>query len=249
MGKDGPDARCPILKLKKERNITKMGIPTTITIDGPAASGKSTLGSLLAKELGYLYLDTGVMYRAVTLAALEKGLDIADEGSVSELAQRVQIDVRPPSVDDGRDNDVWLDGKDVTWAIRSDDVNRYVSPVSAYRIVREAMTTQQRRIAQGNKVIMVGRDIGTVVLPKADLKIFLDASVDVRAHRRYQEILERGEDADYDAVRRSVMNRDLIDSSREIAPLKPAQDAVVINSDCLGINQVLQKAKEYVKDV
>jgi cytidylate kinase len=96
---------------------------------------------------------------------------------------------------------------------------------------------------------MVGRDIGTVVLPKADLKIFLDASVDVRAHRRYQEILERGEDADYDAVRRSVMNRDLIDSSREIAPLKPAQDAVVINSDCLGISQVLQKAKEYVKDV
>jgi cytidylate kinase len=239
----------PNSQIKKDWNTLKMGIPTIIAIDGPAASGKSTLGALLAKELGYLYFDTGVMYRAVTLAALERGVDISDEVGVGKLAQEVKIDVRPASLADGRDNDVVLDGKDVTWAIRSDAVNRYVSPVSAYRVVREAMTTQQRRIAQGNRVIMVGRDIGTVVLPEADLKIFLDASVDVRAHRRYQEMLERGIDADYDGVRRSVMNRDQIDSNREIAPLKPADDAVVINSDCLGISQVLEKAKEFLKDV
>ena len=226
-----------------------MGIPTTIAIDGPAASGKSTLGLLLAQDLGYLYFDTGVMYRAVTLAALEKGLDIVDEASIGMLAKEVKIDVRSPSVNDGRDSDVLLDGQDVTWAIRSDAVNRFVSPVSTYRVVREAMTSQQRRIAYGNKVIMVGRDIGTVVLPDAGLKIFLDASIDVRVHRRYQEMLERGEEADFETVRRSVMNRDQIDSSREIAPLKPADNAVVIDTDCLGIAQVLEKAKEFIKDV
>ena len=224
----------------------EMGIPTTIAIDGPAASGKSTLGSLLAKTLGYLYFDTGVMYRALTLAALQASLDISDEAAIGKLAEMVRIDVGPPSIDDGRDNDVIMDGKDVTWEIRTDDVNDYVSDVSAYGAVRKAMTDQQRRIAKENKVVMVGRDIGTVVMPDADLKIFLDASVAVRAHRRFQEILERGEQADYDAVLHSLINRDQIDSNREIAPLKPAEDAEIINADCLGIQQVLEKAKELV---
>ena len=166
-----------------------MGLPTTIAIDGPASSGKSTLGSLLAKELGYLYFDTGVMYRAVTLAAIRQGLSISNEERISQLAQTIRIDVRPPSVNDGRDNDVLLDGQDVTWEIRSDDVNAGVSPVSTYRIVREEMTAQQQRIARDNCIVMVGRDIGTVVLPDADLKIYLDASVEVRAHRRFQEMV------------------------------------------------------------
>lgn len=223
-----------------------MGLPKTIAIDGPAGSGKSTLGSLLADELGYLYLDTGVMYRAVTLAAIKAGLDIGDETEVGKLAQEVSIDVCPPSIADGRDVDVILNGEDVTWEIREDAVNKYVSPVSTYRAVRDAMTEQQRRIARENNVVMVGRDIGTVVIPDADLKIYLDASLEVRAQRRYQELLERGGEPDYNAVLLSLQNRDNIDSNREIAPLRPAEDAVVIDSDCLNILEVFQKAKELV---
>lgn len=223
--------------------------PNTIAIDGPAGSGKSTLGCLLAEELGYLYFDTGVMYRAVTLAALLHGLAIDDEDGIGLLANQVRIDVRPPSVDDGRAYDVLLDDEDVTWAIRKEEVNAAVSPVSTYAAVRDAMTEQQRRIAHENQVVMVGRDIGTVVMPDANLKIYLDASVEVRAERRYQELLARGEDADFDIVLNSLKNRDRIDSGRKIAPLKPAEDAVIINADHLGIEQVLAKAKELVEHV
>jgi cytidylate kinase len=224
----------------------KMDLPTTIAIDGPAASGKSTLGSLLAKELNYLYFDTGVMYRAVTLAVIRAGLEIDDEAAIGRLAEIVCIDVEPPSVDDGRDYDVLLDGEDVTWAIRADAVNDHVSDISVYAAVRKAMTDQQRRIAKENKVVMVGRDIGTVVMPDADLKIYLEASVEVRACRRYKEMRQRGESADYETVLRSLKNRDEIDSNRELAPLKPAEDAVVINADHLDIQEVLEKAKELV---
>ena len=220
--------------------------PKTIAIDGPAGSGKSTLGALLAEELGYLYFDTGVMYRAVTLAAIQEGLDPMDEIAVGQVAQQIRIDVQPPSVNDGRDYDVLLDGEDVTWAIRRDEVNAYVSPVSTYAAVREAMTEQQRRVARENKVVMVGRDIGTVVVPDADVKIFLDAAIEVRAHRRYQELVERGEDTSFDTVLQSLKNRDKIDSSRAISPLKPADDAVVIIADCMGIQQVLKKARELI---
>jgi cytidylate kinase len=223
--------------------------PHTIAIDGPAGSGKSTLGALLAEDLGYLYFDTGVMYRAVTLAALKKGLQIGDEDAVGELSQKVRIDVRQASVDDGRDYDVLLDGEDVTWEIRSDAVNANVSPVSTYGLVREAMTAQQRRIAEENKVVMVGRDIGTVVVPNAELKIYLDASIEVRAQRRYDELLERGETPDFSKVLASLQNRDRIDSGRKIAPLKAAEDAVIIQSDCLGIKQVLEIARKLVEDV
>ena len=226
-----------------------MGNPKTIAIDGPAASGKSTLGYLLAKELGYLYLDTGVMYRAVTLAAINAGLDIKDETAIAALARDVQIDIRPPSVEDGRDVDVMLNGEDVTWDVRKDEVNANVSPVSAYRGVRDAMTEQQRRIAEENKVVMVGRDIGTVVLPDADLKIYLDASVEVRARRRYRELVERRKTLDFNAVLQSLQKRDDIDSNRKIAPLKPAADAVTIDSDCLDIQEGLNKAKELALDV
>jgi len=226
-----------------------MGLPQTIAIDGPAGSGKSTLGALLAEELGYLYFDTGVMYRAVTLAAINNQLDIDDEAQITALAENVRIDVCPPSKEDGRDYDVLLDGQDITWDIRMDVVNAHVSAVSAYGGVRNALTSQQRRIAQDHKVVMVGRDIGTVVMPDAELKIFLDASLEVRAHRRQQEMLERGEPADYDAVLMSLKHRDDIDSNREIAPLKSAEDAHVIQSDCLGIGKVLDLAKELVKNV
>jgi cytidylate kinase len=226
-----------------------MARPNTIAIDGPAGSGKSTLGCLLADELGYLYFDTGVMYRAVTLAAIQHGLAIEDEAGIGQLANQVRIDVQPPSVADGRSYDVLLDDEDVTWAIRKEMVNAAVSPVSTYAAVRDAMTEQQRRIAHENRVVMVGRDIGTVVMPDADLKIYLDASVEVRAERRYEELLARGEEADYDLVLASLRNRDRIDSGRKIAPLRPAEDAVIINADDLGIMEVLAKAKELAEDV
>ena len=224
------------------------GLPKTIAIDGPAGSGKSTLGALLADSLGYLYFDTGVMYRAVTLAAINAGLEMDDERAVGKIAQEILINVRPPSVDDGRDSDVFLDDLDVTWDIRKDEVNAHVSPVSTYGAVREAMTSQQRRIASENKVVMVGRDIGTVVMPNADLKIFLDASVEVRAQRRFQELIDRGSKTTFDSVLGSLNNRDKIDSSRKIAPLRPADDAIVINVDCLGIQQVLSKIKGLILD-
>ena len=223
-----------------------MGIPKVIAIDGPAASGKSTLGNKLARALGYLYFDTGVMYRAVTLLALQQGLDIADEDAITTLAERAQIDVRPPSVQDGRAYDVLVDGQDVTWEIRQPEVEAQVSPVSAYAGVRKALSDQQRRIGQRGNVVMVGRDIGTVVLPEAELKIYLDASVEERACRRFLELKQRHEPADYEHILQSMRRRDQIDSSRKVAPLKPASDAHILCSDGLDADQVLEQAKAMV---
>lgn len=223
-----------------------MGIPKIIAIDGPAASGKSTLGNKLAETLGYLYFDTGVMYRAVTLVALKRGVSIDDEASITTLAEQTPIDVRPPSVQDGRAYDVMVDGRDITWEIRLPEVDANVSPVSAYAGVRKALTDQQRRIGERGKVVMVGRDIGTVVLPGADLKIYLDASVEERARRRYQELLQRGEIADYDQILRAMRRRDQIDSNRAVAPLCPASDAHILCTDGLDADQVLEMAKTMV---
>lgn len=225
-----------------------MSLPGIITIDGPASSGKSTLGNRLAKHLGYLYFDTGVMYRAVTYAALERGIPIEDENAVTHLAEQSQIDVKPPSKADGRSYDVLIDGQDVTWEIRQSDVDGNVSLVSAYAGVRRALSEQQRRIGLQGNVVMVGRDIGTVILPEADLKFYLDASVEVRARRRYTELKERGVQADFESIRSSIQERDRIDSTRDVAPLRISQDAIVINTDDLDIDQVLEKMLELVKD-
>ena len=161
--------------------ITPLMLPFTIAIDGPAASGKSTLGELLAERLGYFYFDTGIMYRAVTWEALRRGILIGDESGITRLAESIQIDLLSPTEQDGRQFTVTVDGRDVTWEIRRPEVDANVSPVSTYPGVRAAVTPQQRRIAKRGRVIMAGRDIGTVVLPEANLKIFLDASVDERA--------------------------------------------------------------------
>lgn len=218
-----------------------------IAIDGPAASGKSTLGQSLAEALGYLYFDTGVMYRAVTLAALQRGVSPADERSVSELARQVTIDVYPPSKDDGRPIDVLLDGEDCTWEIRTAEVDANVSVVSAFPGVRTALTEQQRRIGMRGGLVMVGRDIGTVVLPEADVKIFLDASVEERAKRRHMELLERGVEAEYAKVEESLRQRDQIDANREVAPLMAAPDADVLTTDGLNREQVLARALALVE--
>lgn len=226
-----------------------MNYPNIIAIDGPAASGKTTIANQLAERWGYLFFDTGVMYRAVTWLALERGLSTKDEDAVSQLAREVQIDVLPPSVEDGREYDVLADGIDVTWKIRAPQVDKKVSRVSAYPGVRTALTAQQRRIGLRGKVIMVGRDIGTVVLPEADLKIYLDASVEERAQRRYRQRLDRGEKAEYTKILKILQKRDRIDSTREVAPLCAAADAVVINTDDMTVKEVVSRIEALSREI
>jgi len=218
--------------------------PTIIAIDGPAASGKSTIGKRLADELGYLFFDTGVMYRAVTWIALQRGVDVRDEGAVTRLAQETPIDVAPASQSDGRACDVIVEGRDITWETRRPEVDANVSIVSAYAGVRREMSRQQRRIGQRGRVVMVGRDIGTVVLPEADLKIYLDASAEERARRRFDEIRTRGGEADYEEILAKVRERDRIDSTRAVAPLRPAADAVILDSDKLSADEVFARVRE-----
>ena len=216
--------------------------PSIIAIDGPAASGKSTLGLRLASALGYLFFDTGVMYRAVTWLVLDHDMNLNDEAAISILAERTQIDVAPASRSDGRACDVLVAGRDITWETRLPQVEANVSAVSAYRGVRAALSAQQRRIGKRGRVVMVGRDIGTVVLPDADLKIYLDASAEERAQRRYEEIIARGGTVDHRDIVARVIERDHIDSTRDVAPLKAAADAVVINTDKLSADEVFEQA-------
>ncbi|TFG48208.1 MAG: (d)CMP kinase [Anaerolineales bacterium] len=223
--------------------------PKIVAIDGPAASGKTTIANKLAERWGYLFLDTGVMYRAVTWLAMYKNISTKDEPAVSKLADEVQIDVAPPSIDDGREYDVLADGIDVTWKIRTQKVDSKVSRVSTYPGVRQSLTKQQRRIGLNGSVIMVGRDIGTVVLPEADLKIFLDASVDERARRRYKQRIDRGEEADFLKILKNLTKRDRIDSSRDIAPLRAASDAVVINTDNLSVSEVVLQIEKIALEI
>lgn len=226
----------------------KSNSASMIAIDGPAASGKSTIALCLAEKLGYLFFDTGVMYRAVTLAALQQDAHPSDEMAVTRIAAQVSIDVLPSSVEDGRTSTVLLDNQDVTWAIRSSEVEEYVSVVSMYHGVREAMTARQREIGLRGRVVMVGRDIGTVVLPEANLKIFLDASVKERARRRYKECISRGEEISFEEILASMNARDSLDSTRELAPLVPAKDAVIIDTTYLTIDQVLAEILDLLDD-
>ena len=216
--------------------------PTTITIDGPAASGKTTIGYQLAEKLGYIFLDTGVMYRAVTLAALNQAVDPQDEAAVVEVAKTLDFKIQPEKAhEDGRHYTVWVNGEDATWEIRKAEVNKNVSAVSAYPAVREQMVRLQREFAEGNNVVMVGRDIGTVVLPDAPVKLYLDASAEIRARRRMGDHLNRNYNTvEFEKILADIIRRDEIDSSREHSPLRPAADAIVIDTSNMTSEKVLE---------
>lgn len=216
--------------------------PCHIAIDGPAGSGKSTVARRVAERLGFQFVDSGAMYRCVALAALRRGLAVDQSEAIGELAGQLQIRFGP--LHDGRQT-VWLDGEDVTDAIRSPDVHQTVSPVSAIPAVRAALTAQQRALAAGTSTVMEGRDIQTVVLPEADVKVYLDASPAVRAQRRWKE-LPPGR-LSLEEVQANLLDRDTRDSSRALAPLRPADDAVVIDTDPLTVDQVTERVLALVR--
>jgi CMP/dCMP kinase len=217
--------------------------PATIAIDGPAASGKSTVGQRLADLLTFLYFDTGAMYRAVTFLALEQQLELADEAALGSLARETLIEIEPPApgCEDGRQYTVRVRGQDITWDIRHHLVDLNVSQVSAHPEVRDALREQQRRIGLRGEVVMVGRDIGTVVLPEAPLKIYLDASVEERARRRHSELARRGSAGEFEELLSAMRTRDQRDSSRSAAPLRAAEDAIVVNCDRKSADEVVEQ--------
>lgn len=214
-----------------------------IAIDGPAGAGKSTIAKSLAQELAYLYIDTGAMYRAVAYQALQSRVDLADVEQLARIAASVEIDMR---LQEG-ENHIFLNGRDVTRKIRLPEVSAAASPVSAVAQVREYMVPKQRELAAKGHVVLDGRDIGTVVLPQADCKIYLTASLDERAGRRYKELLAKGLPADLAEVRREIEERDYRDMHRENSPLRQAEDAVYLDTTGLSIAEVLLKVRELVE--
>ena len=209
----------------------------TIAIDGGAGSGKSALGSLLAGRLGYLFVDTGVFYRALTLAAQRTGVSVHDGPALAALARTLDIGLKPPTVADGRQSTLLLEGQDVTWEIRGQAVDDGVSPVAAQPEARAALLPLQQRLARQKGVVMVGRDIGTVVCPEAEVKVFLVADLETRALRRRRELADRGTDASQAAVARNLAERDRIDSARAAAPLTQPPDAIVLDSGRLTLEE------------
>ncbi|WP_394137266.1 (d)CMP kinase [Cytobacillus oceanisediminis] len=209
----------------------------SIAIDGPAAAGKSTVAKIVAEKLSYIYIDTGAMYRALTYKAIQQQASIEDEAALMEILNSTTIDLQP-----GTEGQlIYLDGQDVTNQIRSSEVTNSVSIVSRHKLVREEMVLRQQSFAQNGGVVMDGRDIGTHVLPLAEVKIFLLASVDERAIRRHTENVQKGFPSDLEKLKEEISLRDRLDSEREVAPLKKAEDAVEIDTTSLSIVQVVEK--------
>jgi cytidylate kinase len=219
--------------------------PVVLAIDGPAGAGKSTVAERLARELDYFYFDTGVLYRAVALQSLDLGLDLADEAALARLVDEIDVQVRPASTKDGRQIDVHLEGRDVSHEIRTPRVDAVVSRVAASPAVRAGLIDLQRRQVQGQGTIMAGRDIGTIVCPDAELKIFLTASPRERAERRLLQV--GGAPEQLTSIQEAIEERDRLDSSRAIAPLTRAEDAVDVETDGQSIDEVVATIRELLE--
>ncbi|WP_456432606.1 (d)CMP kinase [Thermosulfuriphilus sp.] len=217
----------------------------TITIDGPSGAGKSTIARLLAKRLNYIYLDTGAMYRAVGLATLRAGIDPGDAQGVARVLQEIQLELRPGS----QGTVVFLNGEDVSQEIRHPEVSLAASAVSALLPVRAHLTELQRRMGKSGGVVAEGRDTGTVVFPEAEAKFFITATAEERARRRFEELKARGEDISYEEVLRQQLLRDENDCRRELAPLKPAPEAIIIDTTKLSLEEVLERILDHLEEL
>lgn len=215
---------------------------TAITIDGPVASGKTVIGGLVAHRLGIRFLDTGSMYRAITLVALDRGVDLNNTNALTGLAETINLSL---SMVDGREH-LMIGECDLTNRLRLDEVEHGVSLVAKNSGVRKALVIQQRRIADDGPIVMVGRDIGTRVLPYAQVKLYLTASQEVRVNRRHSELMHTGDNYDRSYVEEEIARRDKIDSERSDSPLKPASDAIVIDTGHLGIEQLTKKILDLI---
>ena len=209
-----------------------------IAIDGPVAVGKSSVGSPLAKRLGYIFFDTGMIYRAFTWKVFQSGISPGDEQKLCKLANTTKFDFVPSK--EGVLS-VFVDGEDVSSKLLWPEIEELVALIAKVAGVRQAMVSEQRKLAQRGRVVMAGRDIGTIVLPRAELKIFLTASTGERARRRYKELLKRGENSSLETVLADLKKRDEMDINRTISPLKPAEDAIIINTENLSLEQVVDK--------
>ena len=213
--------------------------PQLIAIDGPVAVGKSSVGSLLARRLGYVFFDTGMVYRAFTWKVLKSGIPPGDEEKLCQLVNTTKFDFVP--IKSGWYLSPLIDDEDISSKVLCPEIEEQVSLTSKIAGVRQALVLEQRRLAQRGKLVMAGRDIGTVVLPWAELKIFLTASTEERARRRYKELLERGENTNPEIVLADLKRRDEIDTHRTISPLKPAEDAIIIDTENFSLEQVIDK--------
>ena len=215
-----------------------------VAIDGPSGAGKSSLSKIVAKKLGYIYIDTGAIYRTVGLFAFKNNVDPTDEVSVCSLLDKINIEVC--FVED--EQHIILNGEDVSKDIRIHIISEYASKVSAHKGVREFLLGMQRKLASENNAIMDGRDIGTVVLPDADVKIFLTASAEARAKRRHLELLEKGQEIPFETVLNDIIERDERDSTRDIAPLKPAEDSILVDTTEYNFEQSIDLILNAIKD-
>lgn len=216
---------------------------TKIAIDGPAGAGKSSISKKAAKELGYIYIDTGAMYRTVGLKAVRCGIDTKDSEGVASILPTLDIDIRH----EGVEQHIFLDGENVSNQIRTPEISMAASNVSAIPAVRAALVDLQRKLAENHDVVMDGRDIGSFVLPDAEVKIFLTASVDARAERRYKELLEKGETVDFEAVREDMIIRDKQDSTRTVSPLVVADGATVIDTSKLNFEESVNAVIKHIR--
>ena len=219
-----------------------------ITIDGPSSSGKSTIGQNLANKIGYHYLDTGCLYRALTVATLQRNIHVTDTQSIIKLASDIDITVQTSKIEDGRQYTVLIDSIDVTWDLRSSNTDTNVSLISTIPSVRKILTEQMRSIADGVNIVMVGRDIGTVVVPEAPLKFYLDASIHERARRRHKENIENGQKSDYKEILSNIKVRDSIDTQRDSAPLRKPTNAYIIDTTSMKPMGVLNEMLRIIHD-